>query len=214
MPVIEPSDQEKVRRVLTRWFGDISKPAYESWWFRADTQIDAALRAEFGDWVRAALAAQLERWRLDGAGRLALVLLLDQLPRNLYRGTAAAFAGDTQALGVAASALAAGDDLNQDLYRCAFLYMPFQHAEDLDLQDQGIELYSALVHRSNTADEQNRARQFLRSAQVHRQIIRRFGRFPHRNAVLGRDSSAAELVYLRQNPAAFGQPPARDSSHA
>lgn len=154
-------------------------------WFRSDPAFDDTVRAVLGPLAADAVAGMLDDWSSTPHGSLALILLLDQAPRNIHRGTPAAFAADSRALAVARQALANGfPDAFPPLAR-SFFYLPFQHAEDMETQSQGVDLYRALGDREGYF-----------YALVHMDAIRRFGRFPHRNAVLGRASSAEEEAYL------------------
>ncbi|WP_279356790.1 DUF924 family protein [Methylobacterium indicum] len=153
-------------------------------WFTADPAFDAACRA-YRPLHEAAARGELAAWEATPEGALALVLLLDQFPRNLFRGTPRAWATDAAALAAAERALARGHDRAIEPGLRIFLYMPLTHAEDRDLQERSVALFAALglpVH--------------LDAAIEHRDLIRRFGRFPHRNAVLGRPETAAERDYL------------------
>ncbi|KMO22123.1 DUF924 family protein [Methylobacterium platani] len=161
-------------------------------WFKADPGFDAACRA-YRPLHEAAARGALAAWEESPEGALALVLLLDQFPRNLFRGTTRAWATDAQALAAAERALARGHDRAIEPALRIFLYMPLTHAEDLELQERSVALFTALglpVH--------------LAAAVEHRDLIRRFGRFPHRNAVLGRAESAAEREYLAREDAFRG----------
>lgn len=174
--------------------------------FRADPAFDAALAERFGADVEAALAGDRDTWAHNPRGRAALVLLLDQLPRNLFRGTPRAFAGDARALAHARAAVAAGDDRALPTEMRAFLYMPFEHAEDPDAQREGVALLTAL-HDEQLEDSPARAAvaSYLRHAQNHAALVERFGRFPHRNAVLGRASTPEERTHLAADGRTFGQ---------
>ncbi len=153
-------------------------------WFKADPDFDETLRARFGDLYERAVAGELDAWATEATGALALVLLFDQFPRNMFRGTPQAFATDERALLVARDALARGDadtvgeDVNQ------FLAMPLMHSEDLADQD-------ACVGWMERIGPEN-----LSFAEEHRDIVRRFGRFPHRNRILGRASTPEEEAFL------------------
>lgn len=153
-----------------------------------DAAFDARVRERFGAAVEAALAGTLPpAW---GAAPLAEILLLDQFTRNIFRATPRAFAGDARALALARGIVARGDDLQLDPVQRPFAYLPFEHAEDAACQDEAVRLFSALA----AADA--RFADMLDYAHRHRDVILRFGRFPHRNAILGRTSSADELAYL------------------
>jgi len=155
-------------------------------WFKKDGTFDDDFRARFAAEHKAAASGALDEWINRADGALALTILLDQYPRNSFRGTARMFATDSKALTVAKQAIAQGFDtiVNPDLRR--FFYLPFMHSEQLADQDRSLELYAPLEPESQ------------RFAVLHRDIIARFGRFPHRNAVLGRTTSAEEQQFLDQ----------------
>jgi len=153
-------------------------------WFSKNAEFDAAFRGRFETAHMAAAARQLDAWLDDATGSLALMILLDQFPRNAYRGTAHMFATDPLAQYFADRAIAAGHDLAVDPQLRPFFYLPFEHAENLAAQNRGVALMEPL-----DADT-------LRWAVLHRDIIKRFGRFPHRNAALGRQTSQAEQEFL------------------
>jgi uncharacterized protein (DUF924 family) len=179
------------------WFGpvDARGPARLAW-FRKDPKFDAEIRARFEDVHRAAAAGELEAWRASPEPMLALVVVLDQFSRNLHRDDARAFAQDAHALECAREALARGDDLALLPVQRQFLYMPFEHSEELADQDRCFELMASLDAFSQT-------RGLTRWADKHRAVIRRFGRFPHRNAALGRASTPAEREFLAQPGSGF-----------
>jgi len=198
-------DIARGHELLGVWFGsaDLRAPidaAATRRWFGPDPAFDEALRARFGDLVAPARAGELDGWRSSDAGTLALVLLLDQLPRNLFRGDAASFASDAHAVAVASDAITRGVDQRVSPTRRAFLYLPFEHAEDLGLQDRSVALFEALAadpDRSDGADA-DLAASYLDYARRHRAVIVRFGRFPHRNVMLGRATTGEEALFLAQ----------------
>lgn len=153
-------------------------------WFSKSAEFDARFRKRFEDAHMAAAARQLDAWLDDATGSLALMILLDQFPRNAYRGTAHMFATDLLAQYFAERAIAAGHDLVVDARLRQFFYLPFEHAESLVAQHRSVALMAPL-----DADS-------LRWAVLHRDIIKRFGRFPHRNAALGRQTTHAEQEFL------------------
>jgi uncharacterized protein (DUF924 family) len=157
-------------------------------WFVKSEAFDAVLRERFGAAVEAALGGTLPAAWADAP--LAEILLLDQFTRNIFRGTPRAFAGDARALVLARAVVARGDDQRLDPVQRPFAYLPFEHAEDAACQDEAVRLFTAL------AAGDARFAGTLDYAHRHRDVILRFGRFPHRNAVLGRASSADELAYL------------------
>jgi len=183
--------------VIGFWFGPPeargkSRPE----WFRKDEKFDAQIRRRFGASHAAAAAGELDAWRSEPASMLALVVILDQFSRNLYRGDARAFAQDRLALACAREALARGDDSKWLPVERQFVYMPFEHSEDIADQDRAVELMRAL-------DAFDATRGLVEWAERHRAIIRRFGRFPHRNAALGRASTDEETAFLRQPGSGF-----------
>jgi uncharacterized protein (DUF924 family) len=154
-------------------------------WFKKDTAFDAEIRSRFLPTHEAAAAGKLNDWEKSADGALALLILLDQFPRNMFRNDKRAFATDPQALAVAGRAITNGFDAKVDPKLRTFFYLPYQHVEDLAQQERGVGLY----HAAGDADGEKWAR-------IHADIIRRFGRFPHRNAVLGRETSAEERAFL------------------
>ena len=183
------------RRVLDFWFGEEGSGTYgtvRSEWFKKDEGFDNKIRELFGDAVEAALGGEYSDMAEDAKGSLALIILLDQFPRNLYRATARAFAGDDRALALAGDAVGLGFDQNLPKPIQMFFYMPFEHSESLVDQDRCMALFEAANNRD-----------MLKWAVAHRDIIARFGRFPHRNAALGRESTAEELAFLQEPKSSF-----------
>lgn len=154
-------------------------------WFESDPAFDAVVRDRFLAAHEAAAAGRLADWEASADGALALVILLDQFPRNMFRGTARAFATDAQAREVARRAVVRGFDRAVEEALRVFFYMPFMHSEELADQDYCVELLRAL------GDDNA-----MKYAELHRDAIRRFGRFPHRNEILGRASTPEESAYL------------------
>jgi uncharacterized protein (DUF924 family) len=154
-------------------------------WFASNADFDEEIRARFEPAVTAAGLGALDDWSGTPHGALALLLLLDQFPRNLYRGDAKAFSGDARAVEVAERALDAGFDRAFPKMARTFFYLPFEHAEDMDAQERSVDLFRRLGDDTT----------YL-YALVHLDVIRRFGRFPHRNAALGRETTEAESAYL------------------
>ncbi len=170
--------------VLAFWLDEIGP----SGWYVASDDVDAAIRTRFGALVEAALAGGLEDWRGDARGTLALLILLDQFTRNLYRGDGRSFAGDARARGIARDAVASNIDLEIDEPGRQFFYLPFEHSEELADQDWCVALFGARM-----TDPEG---QLMHHAEQHRALIERFGRFPYRNEMLGRVSTAEEQAYL------------------
>jgi len=164
-------------------------------WFAADERFDALCRAGFATWPDHAARGELDAWRAEPRSALALVLTLDQLPRNLFRGTQRAFAYDARAREVASGAVDAGFDARLAPIEASFLYLPFEHAEDPSTQDRSVALFERLVERASPVLRAT-CEEFVDYARRHREVIARFGRFPHRNAALGRASTADEVAWL------------------
>ncbi len=193
--------------LLTCWFGPLgagfADAAHRERWFAPTRSFDAALAERFAPLVATAAAGGLDEWQQTPRGRLAYVLVCDQLPRNIYRGTARAFATDRRAVAAAREAVRIGVDLALALEERAFLYLPFQHSEDILDQHLAVGLFTALRDASPKG-YRDLTGGYLRSAQQHRDLIERFGRFPHRNAALGRASTTEEAAYLEDGKT-FGQ---------
>ena len=181
--------------ILAFWFGAMPH-AERAAWFRKDPAFDRTIRERFGDTLARGLAGAFGEWCLTAHGALARVVLLDQLTRNAYRDTPDAFAGDTRALATARDAIERGLDRALDGYERWFLYMPFQHSEDVLVQRRSVALFAALAGDAGLDGP-------LRYAKRHAEIIERFGRFPHRNAILGRASTPAEAAFLREPGSSF-----------
>jgi uncharacterized protein (DUF924 family) len=181
--------------ILAFWFGP-APHASRNVWFRKDPSFDAEIRSRFGDALDAALAGAFRDWTARPQGALARVLLLDQFTRNLFRESPRAFAGDAEALTMATIAVDAGYDRALDIYERWFLYMPFEHAEDPGAQQRSLELFEALAGETGDRGQ-------LEWAEKHAAIIRRFGRFPHRNAILGRASTPEEIAFLKEPGSRF-----------
>ena len=196
MPDTAPLPDE-AREVLDFWFGSgrgIGTPRME--WFRKDAAFDAAIRTNFGDLHERAARGELEAWRASPEPMLALVVVLDQFSRNLHRESPRAYAQDEHARACAEEALRRGDDLGFLPVQRQFLYLPYEHSEDLRDQERGVELM-----RSLEAFEETRG--LTSWAEKHRDIIRRFHRFPHRNAILGRASTPEEIEFLKSPGSSF-----------
>ncbi|GGK19215.1 DUF924 family protein [Salinarimonas ramus] len=157
-------------------------------WFSKDEALDAEIRERFLSTYEAAAAGRLDEWELEPEGSLALLILLDQFPRNMFRGTKDVYRSDPQAVLLAERAIERGHDSAFDPPMCRFYYLPFQHAEDLAAQDRAIALNEA------AGDEDG-----VKWARHHRDIIARFGRFPHRNAILGRETTPEEAAFLAES---------------
>ncbi len=185
---------QTIEHVLGFWFGtgDFRKEL----WFEPSVATDRHIRDCFAATRAQARVGELNSWTATPRGRLALIIVLDQLSRNIYRDLPEAFAADPQAQRVCLEGLEHGHDRHLDVFERVFFYMPLMHAETLALQEQGITVFHDLA--ANAAPEHEAACQStLRHAIAHRDVIARFGRFPHRNAVLGRPSTPEELGHLQ-----------------
>jgi uncharacterized protein (DUF924 family) len=203
------SDHQEIDpgQVIEAWFGDAcTNPdalgPRSAFWFGPDKDRDRELKEVFGNCCQAALDGELNHWQSEPQSRLALILLLDQFPRNLFRGTPRAFAGDDRAAMLCLAGVAAAMDAKLDPVERVFFYMPLQHAEDVVAQKVSLELFFRL------AEEQSERPEFMGFAQFakqHLDLIEQFGRFPHRNEVLGRPSTPEEKAYLDSGGERFGQ---------
>ncbi len=186
--------------VLDFWFGRAGEPDHlrpREQWFRKDAAFDARIAQRFGTLIDAALRGELGGWAARPLSALAQIVVLDQFTRNTRRGSAAMFAGDAQALAAAKAMVDSGDDRALPGVTRQFVYLPVEHAEDLAQQRTSMRLFAQLE-----ADEPALAG-LLEWARRHQQIIERFGRFPHRNAALGRTSTAEEAEFLTQPGSGF-----------
>jgi len=187
------------REVLDFWFGAPGSPEYgqpRTCWFRKDAAFDEAIRARFGEAVNIAIAGGFGEWCATAHGALARIILLDQFTRNIFRGTPRAFAGDARALATAEDAIARGFDGELSLYERQFMYLPFEHAENVEAQHRSLALFGALAQELQDDD-------LLGWARKHADIIFRFGRYPHRNAILERASTPEEEAFLREPGSSF-----------
>jgi uncharacterized protein (DUF924 family) len=197
--------------ILQFWFGDsldslAAVDARKESWFVQSDAFDRSIEARFGHLPGRALRGEFDEWSRDPRPALALVLVLDQFPRNLYRARARSFECDPKARGIALCAIDAGFDQKLHPIEASFLYLPLEHSEDLVLQDRSVELFRSLIPRAPLG-LRTMFDQFLAYARRHREVIRQFERFPHRNAVLGRRSTPEELAYLESGGETFGGAP-------
>ncbi|MGH8242124.1 MAG: DUF924 family protein [Steroidobacteraceae bacterium] len=174
--------------VLDFWFTETSP---EAWW-KSDPAFDAEIRRRFGAVHEAGLAGELYEWRSEPRGRLAEIIVLDQFSRNIHRGSPGAFACDPIALALAQEAVAGSHDVRLSSQQRVFLYLPFMHSESRLIHERAERLFASLGLEQNYEFELK-----------HKAIIDRFGRYPHRNAVLGRESTAEELAFLEQPGSSF-----------
>jgi uncharacterized protein (DUF924 family) len=182
------TDVQDFTSVLSFWFQEVT-PAQ---WWKVDADFDRTIVERFASIHHAAVRGELSPWRAEPAGRLAEVIVLDQFSRNLHRGTALAFAADPVALVLSQEAIAGGHDRGLTQTERSFLYMPFMHSESAIIHEAAVGLFQALGLQS-TLDFELR----------HKAIIDRFGRYPHRNAALGRASTEEELLFLQKPGSSF-----------
>ena len=193
--------------VLDFWFGppgrtmDIATRQGKLW-FGKSAANDQAVTDQFADTLRAAAAGQLDHWAQTPRGRLALLIVLDQFPHHIYRNQAQSFATDPQALALCLDALALKEDRQLTAIERVFLYLPLEHAESLEMQDLSVSCYQTLATEV-APDERALFDDFLNYAHRHRDVVARFGHFPHRNALLGRPSTDEELAFLKQPGSRF-----------
>lgn len=185
----------KAQEVLEFWFG--TEGAVRPEWFRKDAAFDAEILRRFGPLIDEAVGGGLADWQFDARSALARIVLLDQFTRNTRRNQADAFAGDALALAAARQMVTSGQDLALTPVQRCFVYLPFEHSESLDAQDESIRLFTALS--AHVPDQMG----LLDYARRHRAIVERFGRFPHRNAALARPSTPEEFEFLKQPGSGF-----------
>lgn len=179
----------QIRDILNFWY----TPPMSEHWFNSTPAVDQDIRTRFESTWQQAKAGELDAWQQTPEGCLALCIILDQFPLNMYRGEARSFSTEQQAVAVTKQALAQGFDQQLPKEQRLFLYMPLMHSEHLADQDESVRVFNAVGLKENA-----------RFAEHHRDIVRRFGRFPHRNVALGRESTLAELEYLNSKEAFKG----------
>jgi uncharacterized protein (DUF924 family) len=197
--MLTKAERDEATALIDFWFGAPRSPERfknRPQWFSVDPTFDESLRARFLPLQRRAAAGDLAGWAAEAEPCLAQILLLDQLPRNLYRGSAQAFATDPMARDAARAAVARGFDRSLPGPWRQFIYLPFEHSEILADQDRSVALFTALARDPAFAG-------MLDYAERHHAIVARFGRFPHRNAVLGRSSTVEERIFLAQPNSSF-----------
>lgn len=185
--------------VLAFWFGAPDDPGHRKKrdkWFGKDPAFDQEVHAAFSPLHQAAARGEVDHWQAEPQSCLALILVFDQFPRNMFRATARAFATDDRALALARHAVAAGFDREVPPVHRTFFYLPFEHSENLEDQRRAVELFRA-------CEPSEGYERSLDYARRHMEIIARFGRFPHRNAVLGRENKPAETEFLKQPNSGF-----------
>lgn len=205
----QPPLDPRLAQVLEYWLGaeqpsNASALARKQLWFTKSEAVDEEIRHRFGAVMQEALAGRLDHEVATPLGRLAVLIVLDQFMRNAHRGTPKSFAGDAQALQLALDGVAHGHDSDDSVPPAAriFFYLPLEHAEDLNMQNHSVVAFEQLAQEA-TPDTREFLAGTLDYALRHREVIERFGRFPHRNAMLGRTSTEQELEYLAQPGAGF-----------
>lgn len=206
---ITDEDQARIDAILSFWFKEheLSAPQIDrrmDIWFSEDAVFDHEIEKEFADDVDAASAGKLEHWAAQSDGRLALIILIDQFRRNIYRGTPEAFSMDKLALKLCVEGAMEKKDKGLSLIQRVFFYMPLQHAESRKVQAKSVELYNRLAEAVSPTYRET----FLTVAQfaeLHKDIIEQFGRFPHRNQLLNRENTPEEAEYLASDSPDFGQ---------
>ncbi|MDT8451023.1 MAG: DUF924 family protein [Wenzhouxiangellaceae bacterium] len=194
--------------VIEFWFGDSTDTAstiagrQSALWWRKNPAVDAMIAKRFGALVKTAATGRLHAWAATPEGRLALILVTDQFPRNIHRDTPRAFALDPLARKFCLEGLDRGDDAGLDPLKRVFFYLPLEHSERADDQARCVELMRALARDATDADKPV-FDDFVEFALAHQRVIDRFGRFPHRNRILGRDSTPEEIEFLKQPGSSF-----------
>lgn len=193
--------------VLDYWFGSLSSPSdypseKASIWFAGGDSVDKEIRLHFSDYVQKAANEELAEWANSPKGRLALIILLDQFTRNIYRNNKKAFAYDHLARKLVLEGIAKGDDRKLYPVERFFFYLPLEHAENRDLQVLSVAVYQKIAEETS-GEMRKRASSYLHYAKQHMAIIDRFGRYPHRNIVLGRDSTTEEVEFLKGSNSSF-----------
>lgn len=193
--------------VLDFWFGAPGSAAeiagrQSKLWFGKSLANDQAVIDRFAATLTAATAGQLDAWANTPRGRLALVIVLDQFPHHIHRDQPQAFATDPQSLALSLAALESGEDRKLAPIERVFLYLPLEHAESIEMQERSVSLYEQLANEA-AADERALFDNFLDYARKHLDVVARFGRFPHRNEILGRPSTPEELEFLKQPGSRF-----------
>ena len=201
-----PSVDPQAAAILAFWFGAPGSSEQETFrdlWFRKSDATDREIAERFGPLIERALRGELADWANDPQGALAQIVLLDQFTRNVFRDTPRAFAGDARALAVATAMVGQRQDEALPVLQRCFVYMPFEHAEGIGAQDEAVRLFTRLVESAVPAPLRADLQNMLDYAQRHRAVIRRFGRFPHRNQILGRHSTSDEIAFLQEPGSRF-----------
>ena len=192
----------KATQILDFWFGAPGSAEYaterKAWFVKSDA-FDQTILSRFGDDVRRAIDGEYDDWAQESAPNrqtLAYIVMLDQFPRNIYRHTGDMYAGDDKALAAAQAMVADGRDTSLEPIERVFCYLPYEHSESLAIQEESLRLFAQLVGQPAGGD-------FINYAKAHHVIVERFGRFPHRNALLGRESTPEEIAFLKEPGSSF-----------
>ena len=198
------------KSVLDFWYED-SRGSAEAFqarrklWFTASEEFDREISLKFSHYIDAASSGQLTHWEDNAHGALALIIILDQFPRNIFRGNKRAFAYDRQALEVTRNLIESKQVDELGLLEKLFAFLPLEHSEELEVQVLSLNQYDALIKEGEGTDLHSFMLEAFEYARLHYDIIQRFGRFPHRNEILGRSSSVEEIAYLESGAETFGQ---------
>jgi uncharacterized protein (DUF924 family) len=203
------ADREQIDTILRYWFGELDGPtaidrSKNALWWAGDEATDNDIRERFGGLVAQACAGALSHWTESPRGALALVILLDQFTRNLGRGSADAYVGDARALEISEQMIASGQDKQLRPIERSFLYMPMMHAEDRDVAQRSVDTYAELSKAIAALGVEGYPDSHGH-ALTHAKIVLQFGRYPHRNELLGRESTADELAFMADGGPSFGQ---------
>ncbi len=198
---------ETIDSVIRYWFGESQTSAEinaqkKALWWSKNPEVDAEIDERFSDLVDAVASGKLDHWNESASGLLASIICTDQFPRNIYRGQSKSFAYDRFALGLANQAVAMNLDQQLPLIKRLFVYMPFEHSEELSEQERAVSLMQTLVDQAEESEKEIFLG-FVRFAEKHHEIIEEFGRFPHRNEILGRESTPEELAFLEKPGSSF-----------
>jgi len=202
-------EEKYINKILDFWFGEMKnsgapdKKKQKMWW-QKDKNLDKLIKKKFEILLKRAKSGEFEEWTDNPEGMLAVVILLDQFSRHIYRDTVNAFSQDEMALNIVISAMLKGFDKQLVVVKRTFFYMPLMHSEDIDIQIKSVECFSELkkeyIKNDETADIVKINKKY---AIMHYEIIKRFGRYPHRNKILGRESTAEEIEFLKEQGSSF-----------
>lgn len=197
----------EIEQVIEFWFGnDLNDPSLAKrqtpLWWQKNSQTDALIRQKFADGLQGLVSGDYDHWLESPRGRLAAIIVADQFSRNMYRNTARAFAQDELALSWCLDGMASKQDIELPYIGRVFFYMPLEHAESREMQELSVKKFSELAELAGV-ENSGTFMGFVDFAERHRQVVKQFGRYPHRNSILKRDNTAAEQVYLDQPGSGF-----------